>query len=198
MALRKPWIVGLACAAWLVGMPAHAEPDERARLAQERRALDVRFANEERACAERFRVTACVEDVRLRRREALAPVRERELKLDEAERLSRATQRRKAVAAKQAAAASSPASAAPPPPAPQLRVRPAPAASPPSAGRPSVGGTERAAQAEQRVQQAQQRREQALAAQQRIQQRLAERDASAHKSAPLPPPAAAAASATRR
>lgn len=189
-ARRVAWSVAWACLASLP-LPTAAADNERAHLAQQRRQLSEAFAAEERLCTQRFAVTACVDALGLRRREALAPLRERELQLDEAERVQRAAERLAAIAAKRAAAAS-----APPDPsaaAPELRVRPAaPAASRP-APRPRDDGDERAAQAEQRQRQAQQRREEAAAAQQRVQRRQHERDAGGRKSDPLPVPAPASA-----
>ena len=190
--LRKPLLI-LLPAWWLAGLPCSsvAADDERARLVQQRRQLSEAFSAEERTCTQRFAVTACVDALRLRRREALAPLRERELQLDEAERVQRAAERRAAIAAKRAAAASAPpaASAA----VPELRVRQAaPAASRP-APRPRDDGEERAAQAEQRQRQTQQRREEAAAAQQRVQRRRDERGASGRKSDALPVPAPASA-----
>jgi colicin import membrane protein len=70
-----------------------AQVDERERLGVDRRALDQRFATEEQACQSRFAVTPCVDDVRLRRRLALAPLRERELQLDDEQRRQRASVR---------------------------------------------------------------------------------------------------------
>ena len=78
-----------------------ADDAERARLAAERQALLDGFAQEELACQQRFFVNACVEDVSRRRREALAPLRARELELDDAERQRRAAERRAAIEAKQ-------------------------------------------------------------------------------------------------
>jgi hypothetical protein len=71
----------LAWALWLAaGLPsvAVAADNDRNRITAERKATAAQFAAEEKACAERFAVTACVDDVRARRREALAPLRERE------------------------------------------------------------------------------------------------------------------------
>ena len=96
--------MGLRCSAWFLWlaaclpMVATAADSERSRITAERKAMAAQFAAEEKACAERFAVTACVDDVRVRRREALAPLRERELKLDEADRQQRAQERRSAVA----------------------------------------------------------------------------------------------------
>lgn len=195
--LQPAWCLawGLALALLTTAAPPAAAADsERARLAQLRKQLSEAFSAEERACTQRFAVTSCVEAVRLRRRDVLAPLRERELQLDEAERLQRATDRRAALELKRAAAAAAsvPASAV----TPELRVRPtAPAPSRPASGLRDHS-EERAAQAEQRQHQALQRREEAAAAQQRVQRRQDERKASGRQAAPLPVPSGASASAS--
>ncbi len=184
--------VALACLAALP-LRSVAADDERARLVQQRKMLSETLAAEERACTQRFAVTACVDEIKLRRREALAPLRERELQIDEAERVQRATERRAAIAAKRAAAASAPpASAAG---LPELRVRQpsaaGPSPQPASSARNDAQG--RAAAADQRARQLRQSRDEAAAAQQRVQQRLDARNASGHRSVPLPVPAASSA-----
>ena len=183
----------------LAGLPllVAAQADERTRLTAERRILSERFDAEQRACADRFAVTACVEETRARRREALAPLRERELRLDEAERRQRATERRAAIASKVAAAASRPAEAAASAAssaAPVVRLRAPPSAASgvvrtPRPKADEAGRAAVAAQAEQRVREAQSRQQDLQAAQQRIQRRLAERAAGGRAAEPLPVPA---------
>ena len=203
--------VCIACLPLLVA----AGDDERARIAAERQALQQRFAREEADCQRRFAVTDCVVAVRERRRAALAPLRARELLLDEADRQRRAADRRAAIEAKQQAQAARP---PPPPPAPELPPRPpAPATAPetrassplpspsasasasassatvPEAPRRSASDAEsRAAEAAERVRAAQRRREAAQANQERIQRRLAEREAAGKVAAPLPLPGSSA------
>jgi hypothetical protein len=175
---------------WLLPLVGLAAGDERAAILAERQAQLARFAAEERACASRFVVNACLDDVRLRRREALEPLRERELQLDQSERLKRAEERRAAIAAKQGAAGAARAGGAST--APQLRVRePAPLLPTRPAREPEAA--DRAAEAAARARDAEQRRAEALAAQQRVQQRQAEREAAGKKSEPLPLPAGASA-----
>jgi len=89
------------------GLQAHAlghGEGEGAKLAVERERAQLlqRFDDEERSCAQRFRVNDCLEDSRSRRRAALAPLRERLLALDAAERERKAQARQDAVARKQA------------------------------------------------------------------------------------------------
>ena len=109
----------LLCIACLPLLAA-ADDDERARIAAERQALLQRFAQEEADCQRRFAVTDCVLDVRDRRRAALAPLRARELQLDEAERQRRAAERKAAIEARQRAQAARP---PPPPQAPERAPR---------------------------------------------------------------------------
>lgn len=166
---------------------------ERDALAGERKRLQAAFAAEEAACAGNFAVNACLDGVRQRRRAALAPLRERELALDEAERRERAAERRRGNQARQAAAASR-ASA---PAEPQMRVRaPSPAASRAAERHGSAGHQQRiereAEKASGRAAAAEQRREQARLAQERVERRLQERAATGKVSAPLPIPASAA------
>lgn len=182
--MKQPWL-----ALALLATAASAGADDRAAIRAGRQLLEARFAEQERACASRFVVNACLEDVRLRRREALEPLRERELQLEQAERLQRAQERRAVIAAKQSAArASRPSGGA----TPQLRVRD-PASVP--VARPARGSdeAERASEAAARAREAEQRRAEAQAAQLRVQQRQAEREGAGKKSEPLPVPGAGSA-----
>lgn len=183
-------LIALALLAWL---PAStAGNGERARIAAERKALAQRFQEEERACTSRFAMTACVDEVRARRREALAPLREQELRLDEAERRQRAEERQRAIAQRKAEAASRPAA----PPEPQAHVRQPllGASGPVRTPKPADDGAARAAEAARRVQDAQQRQAEVEATRERIEKRQAEREAQGKKARPLPvPPAASAA-----
>jgi hypothetical protein len=178
---------------------ALADPAERARLAAQREAITARFAAEERACRERFVVTACLDDVRVRRRDALAPVRLRELQLGDADRRARAEERKAALAEKQRAARQRDASL----PAPEVRLRAAPAAAA-SAPRPAQRAPQktddsahRASEAAERVKGREQRVQASEAAQERVRKRLADRAASGKAAAPLPPPELPASAARR-
>jgi colicin import membrane protein len=173
-----------------------AAESERARIAAERKAMADLYAAEEKACASRFAVTACVDDVRARRRESLAPLRAQELTLEEAQRQQRALQRRQAIAARQAEVASRP----PAPPLTETRVRQPTLPSSSAARAPRAHGdahlraTElRATEAERRAGEARIRQDEAKAVQQRVERRLAEREAQGKKSMPLPVPGAASA-----
>jgi hypothetical protein len=176
---------------------AWAQVSERERLAAERQGLVDRFEAEERACRERFVVTACVDELRVRRRAALEPLRARELALDDAERQQRARDRQAARAARP-----QPASAAAARPAveadnPSLRTPPAVTATvrEPEPPRTSSGQTSRALQAAERARAAVKRAEMLDATQAGMARRNAERTATGKAGAALPVPAAASAAA---
>ena len=175
---------------------AAAADDPRAQIAAERRVIEERFVAEQAACMERFAVTDCVDESRARHRADLAPLRERELKLDDALRRARAQQRLDAVAAKRAAAASQAAAA---PSAARPTKLPASAAGHADRGDKSrdnaAAQAAQAAEAADRARAAERRREAARLTQERIARRLAEKAAHGKKAEPLPAPGAA--SATR-
>jgi len=171
---------------------------ERLRLAAERQAAESRYAAEEAECQQRFIVTSCVDDVRLRRRVALAGLRQQEHALDDAERRARAAERQQAVERKSAEAASRPAASAPPP---NLRLRAAASAASGASGASGASATvpsepagrkgpgpEAARDAARRASAAEQRRLIAEAGRARIAAREAERVARGKPAAPLPLP----------
>ena len=179
---------------------AAAADDPRAQIAAERRVIEERFVAEQAACMERFAVTDCVDESRARHRADLAPLRERELKLDDAVRRARAQLRLDAVAAKRAAAASQAAAsqaAAAAPSAARPGKLPASAAGHADRGDKSRDNTAaqaaQAAEAADRARAAERRREAARLTQERIARRLAEKAAQGKKAEPLPAPGAASA-----
>ena len=91
---RLQWAVPCGALWLLTSAAGWAQAEDKGQRLAERQALVERFADEERACSQRFAVTSCVDEVRSRRRAALAPLRERELRLEEAERNRRAAERR--------------------------------------------------------------------------------------------------------
>jgi colicin import membrane protein len=186
-------------AVWTVPNSAWAADPatDRRALQAERSRLAAAYAAEEAACEQRFAVTACREDVRLRRRDALDRLRSQELALDDQARQQRADERRAAVRARQQQAAERTASGA----APDVQLRPPRAAA--SAPRASTDGPRRAVEsevrrdagaveAEARVREAAARRAQAASAAERVRARQAAREASGKKVQPLPVPASAA------
>jgi colicin import membrane protein len=189
-------VAALALLAVLAELRAQPNSAARQALAAERASITQGFDTEEADCQSRFAVTGCVADVRARRRDALAPLRERELQLDDQERRERVAQRELDLAAKRQAQRAVPADK----PVIEQRLRPSreaasdapalPEASPP---KPDTG---RAAVAAERAKAAAKRREAALATQAAIAKKLADRAASGKAAAGLPvPPAAVPASA---
>ena len=172
---------------------------ERERIQAERERLEAQFAAEQARCSERFAVTACVDDVRQRRRAALAVPKAQALALDDAERRERAAARRQAVLDKQRRAAEMPAPAstvaAPASGADGLRSTPVPQATGASAPRSQAAGA--SAAAAQRAAIGRQRQLDIKAGQARIQAREAARARGGKAAAPLDGPAASA-PATRR
>lgn len=85
-------MISLIAGAW-----AQSDDAERERIRSERAGVEAAFAAQERACQERFAVTACVDDARRTRRGALAELRRQTTALDEAQRKQRAERRRQAI-----------------------------------------------------------------------------------------------------
>ncbi|WP_428418977.1 hypothetical protein [Methylibium sp.] len=72
----------------------------RERLSTERRQVERDYAAQERECAQRFLVTACVDAAKVQRRDALKRLSTREAALDDAERTRRAAARQQHIDAK--------------------------------------------------------------------------------------------------
>ena len=79
-----------------------ASANERQRIASERAAAEVRFAARERECRTRFVVTACIDEAKSERRDALDKLRARQLGVDEVRRRERAAERQSELAEKAA------------------------------------------------------------------------------------------------
>lgn len=161
---------------------------QRSQIEAEIRHADAMFAADQAACAKRFAVTSCSEEVQLRRRETMAPLRARWLALDDVERRARAAARLQAIEDKRRAQRSAPE-------APLQRV----AAEPPTlvASAPLIGMRRGAAAirqqsahaaAAQRVAASRRRQQQADQDAARVRERLAQRESSGKKAAPLPVP----------
>jgi len=189
----------LACTASASTWAADAEHD---RIAAERAAADARLATQERECAARFIVAACVEDARVEHRATLARLRQQQLQIDETRRRETAAARRKAIAerveAQQARASDAP------PEAPRVNVRrapdPAPAIRPtepllphPLAG--SASGVDRATIEQRSQAKFDARARAAQAHREEVERRNAQRAAQGKVAAPLP--TASGASAVR-
>jgi colicin import membrane protein len=93
----KSFLVLLFAAATAGAAPAEGDATERERLKAARSAIQARYAQEEKACQDRFAVNDCLDRARRTRNAALAQVRKDELALNEAERQRRAAERQEAV-----------------------------------------------------------------------------------------------------
>jgi hypothetical protein len=176
---------------------AAAGADERADAKAERARIEAVFKADLAACEARFVVTACVDDAKQRRRDALAPVRLRELQLDAVERQRRASERLVETQRKQAEVARHPADGASAA-RPERPAAPAPAAS--RAGKAAASRPLAAAPDTDAKKDAYARHEQAIQVhREQVEQRNAERAQQRPRAAPLPVPAssAAASSASR-
>jgi hypothetical protein len=190
----------LAALAWAAATAAEA--DERARIGAQRRELTEQFDAREEACRGRFAATSCVEEVRALKRQAVAPLRERELQLDAAARKQRLVQRQAAVTAKRQAASIPPTPPAVPRAAAPRKAAPASAATPRAASSAAPADTAHrdavaqghAAQAAANAQSARREQAEIEKRQARIARRQAEHAAAAKKAMPLPAPPGAAAS----
>jgi len=151
---HRAWLLALALRAAWPATAASGDDLEHARIAEERAAIESRYAARERECLARFVVTSCVDDAKRDRRKGLDALRARQLKLDEARRRERTAERRSELAAKAAddarreqeraaRAASTPAARAAPQPLEPRHEAPVAAARPsaPRAGhdRPAAG-----------------------------------------------------------
>ena len=76
---------GVALAQTPEPLPPEESTRQRQALADQRAAIDLAFASEKNQCAQRFAVTACEQDAAQKRRDALAPLRQQELALKQAD-----------------------------------------------------------------------------------------------------------------
>ena len=81
---------------------AAADDVERHRIAEERAAIEARYAARTRECSDRFIVTSCIDDAKVERRHGLDALRARQLALDEEKRRARTAERSAELAAKAA------------------------------------------------------------------------------------------------
>lgn len=65
---------------------------ERLRISTERSALEAGFSREDTACYKRFLVNSCLDEVKIRRREALADLRRQEISINDQERKAKGAQ----------------------------------------------------------------------------------------------------------
>ena len=95
----------LLAGAFALAAPARAaagDDAERRRIADERAAIEARYAARTRECSDRFIVTSCVDDAKLERRRGLDALRARQLTLDEEKRRARTAERSAELTAKAA------------------------------------------------------------------------------------------------
>jgi hypothetical protein len=95
----------LLAGAFAVSAPARAaaaDDVERHRIAEERAAIEARYAARTRECRDRFIVTSCIDDAKVERRRGLDALRTRQLALDEEKRRARTAERSAELAAKAA------------------------------------------------------------------------------------------------
>lgn len=106
--MHRLWIAAVCLAAYGTGQAetgtpsAQARAAERAAIAEKRAAITQAQTLGEKACSQRFAVEDCLQDVRGKARAELAPLRARELELNQQERQERAAARLQAIEAKQA------------------------------------------------------------------------------------------------
>ncbi len=168
---------------------AHAAQPERERIAAERAAATARFAEQERACGEKFIVTSCVDAARKEQRMTLTRLHRAELVLDDAERRETSARRRQDLqqrATEQDARASEPA------PAPHREARrDASAPNPLAAAHPrmnAASAAERRAIEQRNEASFEARARAAQARRQAVERRNAQRAAEGKVVAPLPVP----------
>lgn len=179
------------------------QPATRAEVAEQRAAIEQRFAREKSECEQRFAVSPCLEDLRKRRELALAPLIRHEHELDAEDRRTRAAAQVQRVKERELAAAQDEGQrrerllTAPPPSAPAM-----PASHPVRARNPEDAERARQRAIAQAEREAGQRRERAEERQERMRRRIADHAAKEKArtkslAAPLPLPGASAASSVK-
>jgi hypothetical protein len=206
------------CAGLVVVIRAGAAQDEvaeRTRMERERANVESVFVERERACQKRFAVTACVDEARRERRDALALLRRQEALLDEAQRKERAAQRMQAIrdkvssgdaqqrdmadrepreaARKPAELASTASTPAPREPATAKQGKTAPQPATPSAKPATRSTTDRAAQEARSKERFKASQEAAAEHRAAVERRNAQRAAKGKAASPLPTPPGASA-----
>jgi|APFre7841882630_1041343.scaffolds.fasta_scaffold47399_2 colicin import membrane protein len=197
----------ICLALWLGAAAQAATPSgdamERDRIRAERAAAEAAYVRQEQLCSQKFVVTPCVNAARAQRREALTRLDRQQQVLDEAQRAQRASERLKAIESKESGEEA------------RRReevarersasrhdtevLKPATAsasAAPPHAARAASSGAERTEQEARARREYELKQSQAEAHRQEVARRNEERARKGNPGAPLPTPAASAASAT--
>ena len=92
--LRTASVIAAAMLSCTVAVATPANDAERARLVQERAAIEAQYTSRHAECSQRFVVTSCVDDAKRDRRRGLDGLRARQIVLDESRRKERSTARR--------------------------------------------------------------------------------------------------------
>lgn len=189
------WMLAMGLPAW-AAEPTPSFDAERQRIAAERQAAQARFVASERACQDRFAVTACVDRARKEQREALTALRHQQTALDERQRRERAAERLRGIEARQQAQLNRPpaaARAASGAQQPRLIVRqPTPAARPASSASAAPPRSESPEEATRHRTAFAERQKEAQAHARAVEQRAAKRAAKGKPVQGLPTPPASA------
>jgi colicin import membrane protein len=86
--MKKP-IIFCALMAWLLVHAQTTNDAERLRISNERAALESGFSREDTACYKRFLVNRCLDEVKVRRGDAMADLRRQEILINDQERKAR-------------------------------------------------------------------------------------------------------------
>ena len=173
---------------------AQAASPERERIGAERAAAMARFAEQERACHEKFIVTSCVEAARKEQRLTLTRLHRAELVLDDSERRETAGRRREEL--QQRASEQEKRASEPEPVQRRESKHAAPAPNPPEAPHPQHGAS--SAESQRKIEQRNEadfeaRLRAAQARREAVARRNAQRASEGKVAAPLPVPSGASA-----
>jgi len=186
--MNRLLVIALLSIAALAPVPARAQDApssqaERERIAKQRQAAEVQYAQREAECKRRFVVTSCIDQARADRRQSLDNLHQQEIALDEVERQQRSAEHRRRREAKAWDEINKP------PPEPRApRVTKPREAKPllPAASRPAP--VDRSADEQQARERFEARQREAQAHKEEIEKR--NRDKAAKRKPPLPMPAA--------
>lgn len=90
--MKKQLLLILFLSLLLAGVTVRAQPSndaERLRISTERAALEAGFIRDEAACYQKFLVNNCLDEVRVKRRDAMADLRRQEISINDQERKAR-------------------------------------------------------------------------------------------------------------
>lgn len=193
--MKKLAWLGVALVAALAANPARAEDApssraERERIARQRQAAEVQFAQREAECRQRFVVTSCIDKARADRRQTLDNLHQQEIALDEVERRQRSAEHRRRRDARAWEEINKPAPEPKPPREPKLRA-PKAVAKLPDAAASRPAPVDRSAEEQRSRERFEARKREAEEHRAEVEKRNRER--ADKKAKPLPPPSAASA-----